>query len=330
MGRGTNAQIAAIRDGEIQGPISLRGERLLGVDLSGAQLCGADLREANLAGSNLSGANLMGANLAGAVLTETDLTDADFSMAELTGAQLEWAKAQRAGFTGANLTDATLMGGDFRDATFTSATLHGADLARSDLTRVRLREAALQRAHLNGAVLREAEMSEADVSGANLVEADLRGAKLAGVTGFEKADWIGADLRDINFAGAYLLHRFVIDQNYLHEFRTRSRINAWVHRLWWLTSDCGRSITRWSLVVLLQVFLFAALFTLVSIDYGDYETWLSPVYYSVVTLTTLGYGDALPASVAAQLVCMAEVVIGYVMLGGLLSIFSNKMARRAQ
>jgi hypothetical protein len=32
---------------------------------------------------------------------------------------------------------------------------------------------------------------------------------------------------------------------------------------------------------------------------------------------------------AAQILAMIEVVIGYVMLGGLLSIFSNKMARRA-
>jgi hypothetical protein len=31
----------------------------------------------------------------------------------------------------------------------------------------------------------------------------------------------------------------------------------------------------------------------------------------------------------AQILAMIEVAIGYVMLGGLLSIFANKMARRA-
>ena len=36
-----------------------------------------------------------------------------------------------------------------------------------------------------------------------------------------------------------------------------------------------------------------------------------------------------PSGPAAQLVAMCEVAIGYVMLGGLLSIFANKMARRA-
>ena len=67
-----------------------------------------------------------------------------------------------------------------------------------------------------------------------------------------------------------------------------------------------------------------------ALDYGDQRTPLSSLYYSVVTLTTLGYGDVVPASIWAQLLAMVEVLLGYVMLGGLLSIFANKMARRAE
>ena len=47
-------------------------------------------------------------------------------------------------------------------------------------------------------------------------------------------------------------------------------------------------------------------------------------------MTTLGYGDALPASMAAQIMAMVQVVIGYVMLGGVLSIFATQMGRRAE
>ena len=68
----------------------------------------------------------------------------------------------------------------------------------------------------------------------------------------------------------------------------------------------------------------------VEIDYGTYETGLSPLYYSVVTMTTLGYGDAVPASTAEQVMAMVQVVIGDVMLGGVLSIFATKMGRRAE
>ena len=65
-------------------------------------------------------------------------------------------------------------------------------------------------------------------------------------------------------------------------------------------------------------------------DLGDNPTWFSSFYYSVVTLTTLGYGDVTPASTAAQIVALIEVVIGYVMLGGLICLLSNKLARRGE
>lgn len=83
----------------------------------------------------------------------------------------------------------------------------------------------------------------------------------------------------------------------------------------------------WTAIIML---LFSIVYTYVDIDYGDYETALSPLYYSVVTMTTLGYGDVLPASIPAQLVAMAQVVIGYMTLGGVLSIFATKMGRRAE
>jgi hypothetical protein len=89
-------------------------------------------------------------------------------------------------------------------------------------------------------------------------------------------------------------------------------------------------LLRWSLWTALVTVLFGYAFHFVDLDYGDHHTSLSPYYYSLVTLTTLGYGDVLPASRNAQIVAMIEVVIGYVMLGGLLSIVSNKMARRAE
>jgi len=37
-----------------------------------------------------------------------------------------------------------------------------------------------------------------------------------------------------------------------------------------------------------------------------------------------------PASLVAQVVVMSQVVIGYLMLGGLLSLFATMMGRRAE
>ena len=57
---------------------------------------------------------------------------------------------------------------------------------------------------------------------------------------------------------------------------------------------------------------------------------MTTIYFSFVTLTTLGYGDVAPTSVTARMIALIEVIIGYMMLGGLLGIFANKMARRAE
>jgi hypothetical protein len=49
----------------------------------------------------------------------------------------------------------------------------------------------------------------------------------------------------------------------------------------------------------------------------------------VVTFTTLGFGDIKPVTNEAAWWVMAEVIAGYIMLGGLISILANKLARRS-
>ena len=57
--------------------------------------------------------------------------------------------------------------------------------------------------------------------------------------------------------------------------------------------------------------------------------WITMLYYSVVTFTTLGFGDITPKTHIGALLVMVEVVIGYIMLGGLIYILATKLARRA-
>jgi uncharacterized protein YjbI with pentapeptide repeats len=300
------------------------GEDLSALDLSGFDLAGVDLSRADLSGTRLVGADLRGAVLFGARLEGAELLDA-----KLEGADLTECRAQRAGFGRADLSGATLFQADLREAALTSASLRRADLRAANLAGARLREVDLTRADLTRADLRGSDLEKGTVRDTLFVETDLRGARLRGLTGYTRARWVGADILDVDFCGAYLLRRTIMDQNYLHEFRNHSPIHAALYWVWWATSDCGRSFLRWGLWTVFLAVVFAALFEQVSVDYGDHPTFFSSLYYSVVTLTTLGYGDVVPASPAAQLLAMTEVILGYVMLGGLLSIFSNKMARRA-
>ncbi len=297
---------------------------LEGLDFSGKDLSGEDL-----SGANLKKAKFFRAKLRGTILVGADLSGADFTGADLEGANLEGARAEAAGFGMANLKGAKLFNARLRYATFTKANLEGADLRCADLREARFREALLKKADFSAADLREAHLNLADVSQASFRDADLRGAHLRMLRGYQTANWIGTDIRDINFAGAYLVRRHILDENYLEEFRQQGRWAKVLYYLWWLTSDCGRSLKRWCFLILLQVLFFAGLYHLIGVDYGKYPTPLSPLYYSVVTLTTLGYGDVIPNSMPGQIVAICEVITGYVMLGGLLAIFTNRLARRA-
>ena len=301
----------ALRAGSDLTAIDLSRANLDGADLSGlhlfkANLSGASIRNAQLDGAELSGANLEGANLEG-----TSLTAAGLGMASLKGVNA----------FSADLSGATLSGADLSDASFSCAKLIGARLREADLTSTDFRSAEL----------RDAELSKCRVDGACFDEADLRGARLRAITGFQTAQWYGVDVRDINFAGAYRLHRHVIDENYLREFREAGKLEHTLYRMWWLTSDCGRSLGRWTVVIFSVATMFAALFAVTGLEVGIHDPGvMTYFYYSVVTLTTLGYGDILPNSSLGQVLVILEVCMGYMMLGGLISIFANKMARRGE
>ncbi|MEM9187997.1 MAG: pentapeptide repeat-containing protein [Myxococcota bacterium] len=317
------AQRDAVQSGDLRGR-SLVGADLSGLDLSGRDLSNADLTDANLRSANLTQAVLRGACLQGAQLDEAELLGAD-----LEGAQLDQVSARQAGFGRSNCRGASFFGADLFHSTFTEANLQRCDFRTARLEAARMIKAELQEADFGRAYLREANLEGASVGEASFLDADLRFARLRGVSGYKTANFIRTDVRDVDFSAAYQLRRQIRDENYLHEFRTRNRLHGCLYWVWWLTSDCGRSLGRWALSTLLLTLVFGGVYQLVDIDYGEHPTPLSPFYFSVVTITTLGYGDVTPASTAGQIVAMVQVCLGYMMLGGLISIFANKMARRA-
>lgn len=287
----------------------LRGQDFTGADLRDARLLGTDLRGCSLRGADLTGAKLVGAKLEGADLTDCRASSAIFGEADLTGA--------------------VLFGADLTNTSFSSATLERADLRAAKLDHARLIDANLTGADLSGATAPNADLTGANVTDAIFKDTDLRNSALGHMNGFHRADWIGVSVAENDFSGAYLLRREIMDQNYLFEFRTRDRRHALIYTFWKATSDCGRSLVRWGAMTVMVALLFGVLYSMVDIDYGSNQTALSPFYFSVVTITTLGYGDVLPASLAAQILVMIQVALGYMMLGGVLSIFATRMGRRA-
>ncbi len=315
-------------------------ERPLKLDLRGISISHEDLCDLDLSGYDFSYAGLNRSNFKGTVfgyaifhmasLSHAVLDECEFIGSDLTHAVLNECSAKRCGFGGADLSHARIINADLSDATLSRSKLAYTDFRASNLKNARLSEADLSFAVFTRAILTESDLKFSNVRGTNFELADMQGCRLLGIKNYKKAGWIGADIRGLDLRGAYLVRRYIADENYLYEFRMTSRFHKVLYFLWWVSSDCGRSLLRWFVWLLSVTLIFAAIYTRVDIDYGVHSTVFSPVYFSFVTLTTLGYGDVVPSSIAAQVFVTLQAVTGYIGLGGLLSIFGNKMARRAE
>jgi hypothetical protein len=108
---------------------------------------------------------------------------------------------------------------------------------------------------------------------------------------------------------------------------------SWV--LYWLyekTSMYGTSMGRWFFTSVVTIILFAILFAVIDVFQDDkiIDTfsaghWFDYFYYSIVTFTTLGYGDILPITMLQKIAVSIEVIVGYVMLGLFMTLLGKRV-----
>jgi len=236
------------------------------------------------------------------------------------------------------------LGGDGRDTNpildLSYYHLEGARLTDLDLSFVNL-----SRAHLQKSTLRRVNFKGTSLSKAHLEDADLRdvifeNTSLGNIRYTEDGFWWrGTVLMETHLDNALyvdpVLERYARDQYYLYVLKYKNRkspIFRLFFFLWWLTSNYGKSILLWAFWSILLAFCFAwkyfnlgpCAFEISNLQW-NFETTL---YYSVVTFTTLGFGDITPKTQLAAWWVATEVIVGYIMLGGLISIFATKMAKR--
>jgi uncharacterized protein YjbI with pentapeptide repeats len=295
--------------------LDLTNADLSRADLSGANLQGVDLSRANLLSANLSGAHLYRANLCYVELARADLSEANLGHADLRGAHLEQA----------NLSGVSLGYADLRKA----------ELGWADLTEARLTNTNFRGANLYNANLTKADLLEADLRGTNLTEANLSEARVTSVL-WDRSRMRGRYLgiRGVDSCyGNALFKRAAADQDFLDTLEANWH-NDWRSHLFhiWGWLDYGRSMWRVAVFGFAATSLFAAVFYMwpALLDYRQSaNTWFTPYYYSVVTFTTLGFGDVRPAGAVGEILAAFEVVVGYVTLGLLLAVLAEKLARRA-
>jgi uncharacterized protein YjbI with pentapeptide repeats len=296
-------------------------------------------------GANLKDCNFWGANMDNAILSGVDLENAQMGDTSMVHANLE----------GANLKSANLWAADLQDANLSSAQCHDTNMLNVNLTGGALKDAVLERAILEDACFKNSNMQGVDLRFADMSRCIFEHADMTGVLFNKNATYSG--IRTASCYGAPSFKRFADDQDFVEELKktdwdplVKLRENKnwrwakpvptgkYLFWLWEITSDCGRSLLRWSLLTVVLAAIFSLAIYLMgptAFHVNSYDgvqlpwTFGTTMYYSIVTFSTLGYGDILPKTPGAAYIIMAEVGVGYMMLGGLISILAGKMARRA-
>jgi len=324
----------------------LKGAHLENVNLKGAHLEGADLSDAYMRGADLSNCHLEGAHLRHAHLEGSYLYHA-----HLEGAYLYETYMEGADLSNSHLEDAALVQCHLEDASLSSAYLSGANFKRAHLDHANLCYTHLENANLKYAHLERAFLVKAHLENSNFEQAIVDGSTLF---------WECRVDRNTNFRGVSLdSARIDTGTKQLLEYNTR-RMNweQWYKehprlrlpvKAFWQISDYGLSTNQIIIIFFKLVILFAAVYYVWgSIDYylrdiKDYPGivsnlfvdrhgvtvvwWLVPLrtlYFSIVTMTTLGFGDiyANAQSFWGHILLSIQVILGYVLLGALVTRFA--------
>lgn len=244
---------------------------------------------------------------------------------DLRGAILEKAYLKEASLIGAHLEEANLHESNLEGANLHEAHLEGADIHHAELNNANLRIIWFnKKTKCDNTLFGDTVLSthpECKISENELIKILSK-----------------AEVNNVRFIDP-VFGRKVRDENWLYHYKRQC---SWYKKplqfIWCATSNYGRNIWLWALWSL----VFAVLFALIYLGFYQkfplnfHTVYISPdypflsfLYYSFVTFTTLGFGDIVPATGWLQFWVALEVVIGYIMLGGLISIFANKLARRS-
>ena len=234
---------------------------------------------------------------------------------------------------GAKLAGAYLEGAKLQNAVLWEAELKGANLRETCLKDAKLMRSHLQGTEFGGAELQGADFSRAIVNGETLIwrckldrETKFEGVALGNMRIYPKEkQFLEYNIRRKNWEQWYKKHPKM----------------KWFAKLFWLMSDYGQSTGHIIVTFFGLTLIFANIYyhwariappgiisnLLVDKNGAAVPWWLVPLrtlYFSIVTMTTLGFGDmyAKGQSIFGHLFLMLQVLLGYVLLGALVTRFA--------
>ncbi len=297
------------------------------------------LEDANLSEAHLENANLWRAHLENANLSEAHLENANLWRVHLENAKLGRARLENANLLEAHLENAKLPYAHLENAKFLEAHVENANLPYAHLENAILWRVHLENANLGRARLENAILLEAHLENAIFEAASVDGSTLIWKCYVDrKTDFRGVPLENCRIdAGTKTLLQY---NNRRLNWEDWYRKGAWVSQIlkrvcikpFWWTSDYGHRTSRIIATFLLLALLFSVVYwfcpgyvtVMVSNRPEQLSSFWHALYFSVVTMTTLGFGDiaADPESPLGQTLLMVQVIMGYVLLGALITRFA--------
>ena len=260
------------------------------------------------------------ANLANSVFTKSSFKDCEMHAANFTRCNLGWCR-----FEECKMTEINFSGSICNEISFNDSHPIRADFSDSNL----------HSAYFNNVNLRDSNLKRAMLSEVNFNQSTLTGVSFS-LAPYKKRlsnfyEWLRGKNSPAYYKGCQLnsaqcsehIKRQISDAGYAEEFACEHPLAA---ILWMIASDCGRSLKLWALWSILVVLLFSIAYS--SMDSLLFHKELSlteALYFSVVTFTTLGFGDITPKSELGMLLVIAQVVLGYIMLGKTLAIIAARI-----
>jgi hypothetical protein len=115
-------------------------------------------------------------------------------------------------------------------------------------------------------------------------------------------------------------------------FHTKQFVRWLGYKIYEITSNYGNSFLRWGLTGVIAVVAFATMFVFIDASTSaglrmidTTGSFYDYFYYSIVTFTTLGYGDITPVTGLHKFFAGVEVVFGYFMLGMFINLMNKKL-----
>ena len=141
---------------------------------------------------------------------------------------------------------------------------------------------------------------------------------------------------------------YVAEQKWLSKAKLRSRkIFLWLIREFWgITSSYGTSPSRFALVLTMVILIFSLCYSTTYFSYSNLphleikdasypngycsylEALLNSIYFSVITLTTVGFGDITPYNYFARLMVPIEALLGVSLFGVFVTMITRKLPTR--